>query len=433
MPAFGVWAGNGGMCLKTRSLFRAGGVLLGLFCVCAAFEAEAADGGGQVDPPDLYVEAMRALSERRVDDARAALLLLIEKQPESPGAWLDLATLRCSLGDAAEAERLFLEIEDRFSPPEAIREVISHQRVSGCSGPQRRYSATLRVGRGFDNNANQGATNPYFSIGSGIDQLSFVLLPEYLPRSDHYSALSFEAHSPDLFSGSVDGFFQFRAREYDNLNKVDSVSMMGGVERGWRIGAWDFRGGGSFTATTLGGNHYLNQGSLQLQSRPPFDLPKGWEFWVFGGGSLLRYPSYSQFDGNLFEMGGAWRFANARSSWSLNVGGMVDRKEGDRPGGSRSGYFAGTEGKFLLPHGCVGEVALLHQSWRSEDVYSPGLIDVRRRQNTSVFKTGVAIPVASGHSIHAEYLYTNNRENISLFEYSGYLIQLSWQYRFGRP
>lgn len=73
MPAFGVLAGNGEVFEKTRSLFSAGAVLLGWFCVCAAFGAGAADGGGPVDPPDLYVEAMRALSERRVDDARAAL------------------------------------------------------------------------------------------------------------------------------------------------------------------------------------------------------------------------------------------------------------------------------------------------------------------------------------------------------------------------
>ena len=418
--------------MRVWCVCRAVWALLGaIVCVSASFAA-----GGELllhgDGEDLYAQAMRALSENRLSEARSALAVLIAQEPGTPGEWLDLATLHCSLGDSFEAERLFTEIESRFFPPEAIRQIISLQRAQGCSRPRKPSSVMLRLGRGYDKNANQGASNPYFSIGSGADRLDLVLLPAYLPHSDHFSALSLDAVFPQVFDGAADGFFQIRTRKYDNLSQVDSLSAMAGLERSWRVGGWDMRGGGSVTATSLGGKHYLNQGSLQLQAQPPLELPKGWEFWGFTTAAVQRYPSFSEFDGNLFELGIGGRYSTVRSMFSMNAGVSVDHAVRDRPGRNRSGGFVGAEGKFLLYSDWIGELTAFRQFWHSSDPYSPGVIDVRRRQNTTFFKVGVAIPWDAAQSVHIDYLYSNNAENISLFDYSGYVVQVSWQYRFGR-
>ena len=116
----------------------------------------------------------------------------------------------------------------------------------------------------------------------------------------------------------------------------------------------------------------------------------------------------------------------------MNAGVSVDHAVRDRPGRSRSGGFVGAEWKFLLYSDWIGELTAFRQSWRSSDSYSPGVIDARRRQNTTFFKAGVAIPWDAAQSVHIDYLYSNNAENISLFDYSGYVVQVSWQYRFGR-
>ena len=74
---------------------------------------------------DLYRDALRSIAEGRRDDATDALERVIAQEPLHAGAWLDLALVRCDLGNMAEAERLFQAIEQRFAPPPEIRELIA--------------------------------------------------------------------------------------------------------------------------------------------------------------------------------------------------------------------------------------------------------------------------------------------------------------------
>ena len=410
-----------------RRWFCAGLALLGWLLIGSA-NAEPSSAG----PSDYYQEAMQALSEGRLDDARNALAILVANEPDSPGAWLDLATLRCSVGDAAEAERLFDEIENRFSPPSAIMEIIAQQRAMGCGGKTAQAQALVRVGRGYDSNANQGVSNPNFSIGSGSNRVDLVVLPAYMPIGDQYSALSVD-YSGDISAfDNTTGTLQFRARNYDRLTQVDSASLMAGVERAWRAGDWGLRGVASGGMTTLGGNPYLNQGQLLMQALPPVSLPAGWQYLLAGGWSYLFYPAYRDFNSIVFEARNSLRFYTDNGGWQASAGVLFDRQVNQRPGGDRQGYFASIDGRFRLPRGAMAEVGWQHQQWQAFANYSPGLIDVRRKQDTEVLRASLTIPLAPNHSAMAEYQYTNNRENISILEYSGQQIQLSWQYRWGK-
>lgn len=413
-----------------RRWLRAGFVLLWALWIGST----SAEPNVSARPSDPYQDAMQALSEGRIDDARLALAILITNEPESPGAWLDLATLRCSVGDAAEAERLFAEIEDRFSPPAAIREIINQQRAMGCGGlkSQVQTQSLVRFGRGYDSNANQGVSNPNFSIGSGSNRVDLVVLPAYLPASDRYFALSADYLSDIALLGNATGLLQFRVRQYDRLSAVDSASLMAGVERAWQSGDWRLRGVVSAGATTLGGNPYLNQGQLQIQAQPPLGLPAGWQFVLVGGWSYLFYPSFHDFNGNIFEARGSLRHFTENGGWQASAGVLSDQQVNQRPGGDRKGYFASLDGRFRLEQGTIVELGWQHQQWQASDIYSPGLIDLRRKQDTQVFRASLTIPLAANQAILAEYQYTNNGENISIFEYKGQLIQLSWQYQWGK-
>ena len=384
------------------------------------------------NPVDYYQEAMQALSEGRIDDARSALAILIANEPDSPGGWLDLATLRCSVGDAAEAERLFQEIELRFAPPPAIVEIIDQQRASGCTGPrlQARAQSSVVLGRGYDSNANQGVSNPNFSIGSGSNRVDLVVLPAYLPIGDHYWALSANSAVDLPYWEDTTGLLQIQTRNYDVLSQVDSASLLAGVEHAWRSGGWIVRGGVSGSITTLGGNDYLNLGQVQVQAQPPLNLPAGWHYLLATGWSSLSYPSYPEYDGNIFEARNSLRFFTEDGVWQANAGLLFDKQVHQRPGGDRQGYFASLDRRFRLPRGVIAELGWQYQKWQSSEPYSPGLIDVCRKQETQVLRASMTLPLTSNQSILAEYQYTNNRENISLFEYKGQVLQINWQYRW---
>ena len=414
-----------GLPLTMQRLFQLVTILLAL----SWFDRVDANSLTKDETPDPYQDAMRALSEGRIGDARIALSILVRNEPDSPGAWLDLATLRCSLGDAAEARRLFDDIEARFSPPPAIIEIIHQQRTTGCQGNKTPSQFSFSFGRGYDSNANQGASNPNFSIGSGSNKVDLVLLPAYRPTSDQYYTASVDYLSDiPVFENSL-GFVQFQARQYDKLSYLDTSSLSAGVERTWYFGEWGLRGRVAGSATALGGSSYLNQGQVQLEVQPPLNLPAGWQMLFVGGWSSMNYPLLPSYNGNVFEARSVLRHHTENFAWQASAGAMFDQQINRRLGGNRKGGFISLEGRFRFVKDSIAEIGWQHQYWQAEDIYSPGLIDVARKQNTDVLRANVSFPVLENHSIIAEYQYTYNRENISIFQHREQLIQINWQFR----
>ena len=81
----------------------------------------------------MYLGALHLISENRFDEAKNALIQVLEIEPKHAGAWLDLAIVQCELGNKEEAERLFDSLITRFSPPTAIVDVIDKQKAHGCA------------------------------------------------------------------------------------------------------------------------------------------------------------------------------------------------------------------------------------------------------------------------------------------------------------
>ena len=208
-------------------------------------------GIGQAEPipsasaTDLYREAMLAITEGRLGDAERLLAELIAVEPDHAGAWLDLAILYCAAGNGAEAEHLFSEIERRYVPPPPILEVIAHQRKLGCAGWTAKNNARIRLGRGYESNVNQGARSPNFSIGSGGSQIDLVLLPEFRPRGDQFTNFSGELVR-DFSQNGAFGVVQFQSRNYDQMSRYDTISLVCGRRKsmamgslGWKIGGYN--------------------------------------------------------------------------------------------------------------------------------------------------------------------------------------------------
>lgn len=394
---------------------------LSLGCCCSAW--------GEALPvqQDLYLEALGSIADGRQQDASDALKRMVEKSPQHAGAWLDLAIIQCELGRSAEAERLFHEIETRFSPPPGIVAVISSYRARGCFEWQPHSQTSVAIGRGMDSNVNQGANNPNFSIGAGDSRIDLQLLPEFLPQADHYAIVSAE-YARDLDANGSLGFVQAQARQNDVLKNYDTTALAGGLEHPWRIAGWGVRGTAMASLLTLGGKLYQKQGQLRAQLSPPLTLPEEFKLSVVTGVAHVGYPTLAHFDANLWELRGLLVYTTAQARAQANLGYLVDRAAEGRPGGDRRGWFMGLQDRFRIVGGVFADLGWTRQTWLGQSAYSPGLIDQIRYQQTQVLHASLVVPVATHEALQLEWRSVRNDENISLFQYNSRLLQLSWQW-----
>ncbi|MDM5178176.1 tetratricopeptide repeat protein [Massilia sp. DJPM01] len=375
----------------------------------------------------LYLDALRALSEGRPDEATGKLERLLEKNSQHAGAWLDLAISHCSLGNESEAERMFEQIETRFDPPPAIRELIAHYRKSGCKGAQvARRAMSFKLGRGYDSNVNQGSSNRFVTVGSG-NQLSQVELgPDSLPKGDHFNLLSGDFNQP-LGSRGMLLIAQLRALRHSQVDSQDSTSGLLALEKPWNAGAWTGRATAAFGLVRLGGDLYQRQGQLLLRAVPPVALGEATSWALTAGYSGAEYPTRRYYDSHTLDLGSTVAWSAKRATVVLAAGALADQGRASRPGGDRSAWYGSVNLFGALNDKAIGELGISRQSWRSERAYSPGLIDTTRRQNTTQLRASLQVPVGTHSALQLELRRTWNRENIPLFQYDSRAVQFSWR------
>ena len=381
---------------------------------------------------EQYLEAVRPLSAGRPEEAAQLLQRFIETSPEHAGAWLDLAISRCELGHGAEAERLFREIEGRFAPPPGILDMISGYRARGCGAlaPRRKnqdHALALALGRGHDSNANQGASNRFFSTGSGADLTEWELVPDYLPRADAYTVLSGN-YTHALAAAGTLAFVQLRTTVHDTVSEQDATSLMLGLDRPWQSRGWRGRATAALGMVRLGGRLYQRQVQLLLRATPPLALPERLDWALLTGASHVQYPSRSNYDASTLDLGSSIAYAGARSRAQLSLGALQEHGQAGRPGAGRHGWYEGMQLFASLTDRLSGEAGWNRQRWLSQTMYAPGLIDVIRHQDTRQLRAAVLLALGQQHSLQLEWRQVRNRENISLFQYSSRVLQLSWRW-----
>ena len=388
--------------------------------------AQAAEQYEPVVQEELYLAALRALADKRPEDAAELLTQFLKNEPRHAGAWLDLAISQCELGNAVEAERLFKEIEQRFAPPPGIMEVIAAKRASGCK-PQtlRPASWQMSAARGHDSNVNQGASSANFNPGG--NQGDFELAPEYLPKADSYTALSGDYFYPLDAQGGM-AIAQVRLRENDHVHDQDSASVQGSYVQPWQWGKWRMRGSASASALTLGHALYQRQASVQLRAAPPLPLPEHFDLALVPVLSYAQYPTRPEYSATSGELGLNLSYAARHAQALVSLGATADHGRDDRPGGNRKGWFASAQWYDAIDDRLSTDFGLFHQHWHSSEDYAPGLIDMTRHQATSIARAAVQYAFRPHQSVQLEWRVAQNRENITLFQYNERVIQLSWRW-----
>lgn len=411
-------------------------IVLGMLAVLLAWAPAWAVGqppeAAPVSTPQeaLYQEALQSLSEGRKNDASATLGRLIEQLPQHAGAVIDLALIQCSLGNADEAERLFAVVETRFEPSREILELIGEARDSGCKRAPPASSASMLIGRGVDDNVNQGASNSTFIVSGPDGEVELPLLEDFLPRRDGYTTVGADYVRGVGSNGSL-GFMQFQARRYDQMRAYNTSALYGGIESPWRFGAWTMRSTGSLGATTLGGRLYQKQAQAQLRVGVPLPLPAHTQFYLTGSATRTRYVTLRSFDSDVVEARALLAHQAGTFAASATLGVLSDHARSSRPGGKRHGNYLTLSMRKALGWDTHGEIAWTRQRWNSATPYSPELlIDQVRSQRTQVLRATLSYQVAKDQTVALEGRMVRNNENISIFQYNNRQLQLSWQWQF---
>jgi hypothetical protein len=377
---------------------------------------------------DLYQDALLSIAEGRRSDASHELMLLLEKEPRHAGAWLELALTQCALGHADEAERMFAIIETRFDPPPAFIQMIAEVREQGCNRWQPYSSSSLAVGRGIDQNVNQGARTANYVIDAPGGQIEYVLSDDFRPKHDQYTLLSGDYTREVTPNGSL-GFVQFQARRNDHLHAYDTGSLFTGIETPWRFDRWTLRTTGTVGLVSLGGQLYQRQAQLQARVGPPLRMPSGTQFNLIAGITYADFQTLTNFNSNTFELRGLVTHRSSATFASASLGYLQDRALAQRPGGDRDGWFGNVLLRRNLGPRLSGEIAYTRQDWNSKLPYSPGLIEQVRAQATQVLRANLAYALSKNQSLQLEARVVRNRENISIFQYNNSQLQLSWQWQ----
>lgn len=402
------------------------GLAASALCCILAGPAAAQGGSGEVDA--MYRDALRAIAEGRNTDASDTLRTVVALDPLHAGAWLDLALVQCELGRADEAERLFAAILRRFDPPPGILQLIGEARSRGCARWRPRSYTAVQIGRGVDQNVNQGTSNPLYDVGDGSEaSLQSALSSDFLPRHDQYTALSVDTMR-DLTPNGTLGYVQLQSRRHDRMRDYDSTALFLGAETPWRHGRWTMRASVQGGFVTLGGRGYQRLAQLQAQLGVPLPLPATWQFTTLAGVTRADYLTLADFDGTTFEWRGQLVYRDGGHYASASLGLHNDRAAGSRPGGDRHGNLATLLWRRPLPAGLTGELAYTRQQWRGSSAYAPDLIDQVRDQRTQTLRASLSYAINRSHKVVLDLRKIRNDENISLFRYISGQAQLSWQW-----
>lgn len=389
--------------------------LLGTAGTCAA-TPEASD------EQSLYLRAMQLLSENKPAEAMDLLARVIKLAPQHAGARLELALTYCALGNAAEAERLFREVETLYAPSPAILEVIEAHRRGGCLAWQPKVVKTVTMSFAADSNINQGASSPIFVTGGA----QYFLTDDYLPKRDRYSQAAFD-YARELDQRGSLAIAQVRLRRHDVNRDLDTAAVLLGYDHVTSLLGWQARTLVTGSMIGLGGQLYQRQLQAQGWVAPPITLPDTVNLILSGAVGHIEYANRAKFDSNTAEVGGlvSWR---GKVPAQAGIGYLFDHGEASRPGGDRNGWYANWQLQPTLSPLFGTELSWSRQDWHGSSTYSPGLIDSVRNQSTRQWRAALSLPLAPRHSLLLEWRHVQNKENISLFQYNSQSLQLSWRW-----
>lgn len=361
-----------------------------------------------------------------------ALERYIVQFPDNDRARLELARAYFVLGELARAREEFETVLRRGPPPEV--EATIDRFMDSIRSQETRYRTSasfyVELGGGYDSNVNSGVGNPVISVPTlGVVQLAQV-----------------GARSADYFAHLGAGA-QFSHPVAPGFALVGGVGAEGKLHSNSFDQLFDQVGAAAYAGASYLRDRNLARATISLSTlyvdydrfRDAATFGAEWhrqldEFnsgSVFGQYARLAYPSSPVRDSDFYGLGVGWRRAFVvRYQPVFQVQALYGQERNDaepvRDDLSRELYTL-RGGLSLTPAPRWGaSIALAYT--RSSFDEPDALFLVSREDDYYAVELGASYRVTRQLSLRADYLYSDNRSNIALYEYTRDVITLRVRY-----
>jgi hypothetical protein len=120
---------------------------------------------------------------------------------------------------------------------------------------------------------------------------------------------------------------------------------------------------------------------------------------------------------------------NAAQSVFAGVSLQLDNATGARPGGDRQGFQVQVGG-VVLAQGWRFRPQLSYTQWQSAEVFAPGLLDVRRRNELGQVSFQAERPLDAKTSLVLEWRGRSARDTVALYRYKAQSFSAALAHRF---
>jgi hypothetical protein len=383
----------------------------------------------ELGKPDFdFYYGIAAVDSGHAGQGVLALERYIVRFPDNDRARLELARAYYILGELLRAREEF-ETVSRRKPPAEVQATIDRF-MDSIRAQEARYQTTAtfyaEIGAGYDSNVNSGVGNPVISVPT----LGVVQLAQIGARSGdsfmHLAAGGQFSHplaaGVALIAGvSADG--KLHSDKFDQQFDQVGGAAYGGVsylqERNLVRG--------TVSASTLYVDYDRFRDALTLGAEWHRQLDEFNSASVFAQYALLEYPASPVRDSDFYGLGVGWRRAFVgRLQPVFQVQAIYGREANDadpvRDDLSRD-LLTLRGGLSLTPAVRWGlSLALAYTKSRFEE---PDLLFLTRRDDDYYgVELGVSYRLTRQLSLRADYLYSDNRSNIPLYEYSRDIVTL---------
>lgn len=376
---------------------------------------------------DFYY-GIAAVDSGRAGEGVLALERYIVRFPDNDRARLELARAYFVLGELVRARDEFERVLRRDPPPQVQATI--DRFMDSIRAQETRYRTTatfhLELGGGYDSNVNSGIGNPVISVPTlGVVQVAQAGVK------------------------SADRFLHLGAGAQLSHPVAPGVSLLGGANAEGKLHSNTFDQQFDQTSlTAYGGASYLKErnllrGTLSLSTlsvdydrfRETVSLGGEWhrqlgEFdtaSVFGQYALLEYPSSPVRDADFYGLGAGWRHAFVGALQPVfQVQALYGREANDakpaRDDLSRDLYTL-RGGLSLTPAPRWGiSVGLTYTKSRFDE--ADPLFATRRDDDYYGAELGASYSLTKQLSVRLDYLHSDNKSNIALYDYSRDVITL---------
>ena len=387
----------------------------------------------ELGKPDFdFYYGIAAVDSGHAGQGVLALERYIVRFPDNDRARLELARAYYVLGELLRAREEF-EAVSRRNPPAEVQAAIDRF-MDSIRAQETRYrtSATLyaEIGAGYDSNVNSGVGNPLISVPTlGVVQLA------------------------QIGARSADSFLHLAAGGQFSHPVAAGVALIAGLTADGKLHSDKFdQQFDQVGAVAYGGVSYLKErdllrGTLSLSTlyvdydrfRDALTLGGEWhrqldEFntaSVFAQYAMLEYPASPVRDSDFYGLGAGWRRAFVgRLQPVFQVQALYGKEANDadpaRDDLSRDLYTL-RGGLSLTPVVRWGLSLGLAYTKSRFDEPDP-LFLARRDDDYYGVELGLSYRLTRQLSLRADYLYSENRSNIPLYEYTRDIITVRARY-----